>query len=52
MSVNAPFSKPEVPSPATVRPIMKKVDEVATPQSKEPTSKMATKTRNVRLALR
>jgi hypothetical protein len=52
MSVKAPFSRPAVPSPATVRPRIKNIDEVATPQSREPISKMATKNKNVRFALR
>lgn len=50
--VKAPFSSPEVPSPATVRPRIKNVDEVETAQSKEPISKIATNNRNVRFALR
>jgi len=52
MRVNAPFSNPELPSPATVRPRMKNIDEVETAQSKEPISKMVTKNRNVCFALR
>ena len=52
MRVKAPFSRPEVPSPAMVRPKMKNVDEVETAQSKEPISKMTTKNKKVRFALR
>jgi hypothetical protein len=52
MSVRAPFSKPELPIPATVRPRMKNIDEVETAQSKEPISKMMTKSRNVSFTLR
>jgi hypothetical protein len=52
MSVKAPFSRPELPIPATARPRIKNVEEVATAQSKEPISKMATKNRNVCFALR
>lgn len=52
MRVKAPFSKPELPIPATVRPRMKNIDEVETAQSKEPISKMMTKNRNVCFALR
>lgn len=52
MRVKAPFSKPELPSPATVRPRMKNTDEVDTAQNKEPISKMKKKNRNVCFALR
>lgn len=52
MRVRAPFSRPAVPIPATVRPRIKNVEEVETAQSKEPISKMATKNRNVLFALR
>jgi hypothetical protein len=41
--VNAPFKIPEVPIPATARPIINILEEVATPQIKEPNSKMAKK---------
>lgn len=52
MRVKAPFSKPELPIPATARPMMKNVDEVETAQSKDPSSKMLAKNRNVFFALR
>lgn len=50
--VKAPFSKPELPSPATVRPKMKNIDDVETAQSKEPISKIMVKNKNVCFALR
>jgi len=45
--VKAPFWRPEEPSPATARPMMSIVDEVATPQSSDPSSKTAKKMRKV-----
>jgi hypothetical protein len=52
MSVKAPFSKPELPIPATVRPRMKKMDVVDTAHNNEPISKMNAKNMNVRFTLR
>lgn len=52
MRVKAPFSKPELPSPATVRPKMKNNEEVETAQSREPISKIMEKNKNVFFALR
>lgn len=49
--VMAPFWIPEVPSPATARPIMSIVDETATPQSNDPTRKMQKKVMNTHLNL-
>jgi hypothetical protein len=39
--VKAPFKIPEVPIPATARPIINILEEVATPQIREPNSKTA-----------
>lgn len=50
--VKAPFSKPELPRPATVRPRMKNIEDVDTAQSKEPMLKMMEKNRKVFFALR
>lgn len=50
--VKAPFSKPELPTPATVRPRMKNMDEVDTAHSNDPIWKMAEKNINVCFALR
>jgi len=41
--VKAPFKIPEVPIPATARPIINILEEVATPQIREPNSKTAKK---------
>jgi hypothetical protein len=43
--VNAPLNSPEPPIPATARPIIRAIDEGATPHMREPISKIA---RNVR----
>jgi hypothetical protein len=45
----APFKMPEVPKPAINRPPINIFDEFATPQIKEPISKMMKKVRNVHL---
>jgi hypothetical protein len=45
--VNAPFKIPEVPIPATARPIINILEVVATPQIKEPNSNMAKKVMKV-----
>lgn len=39
--VKAPFRIPELPIPATARPTISIIDELAMPQSNEPSSKMA-----------
>jgi hypothetical protein len=39
MIVRVPFIKPEDPIPATARATINIVEEVATPQSREPSSK-------------
>jgi len=39
--VNAPLNNPEPPIPATARPIIRAIDEGATPQMREPISKIA-----------
>lgn len=49
--VMAPFWMPEVPSPATARPIMSIVDETATPQSNDPRRKMPKKLKNTHFNL-
>ena len=46
MMVIAPFIKPDDPRPATARPTMSMFDDVATPQSREPSSKMNRKIKN------
>ncbi len=43
----APFLIPDVSIPATARPTINVFEEVATPQSKEPNSKMAKKVMKV-----
>jgi len=43
----APFKMPEVPKPATTRPPINIPEEFATPQIKEPISKMTKKLRKV-----
>jgi hypothetical protein len=47
MISRAPFKMPEVPMPAITRPTINIAEEVATPQSKEPSSKMKKKPRKV-----
>jgi hypothetical protein len=47
MIVKDPFCRPDTPKPATARPTMKNAEEVATPQSSEPTSKTKKKAMNV-----
>jgi hypothetical protein len=44
---NPPFWMPEHPIPATARPTISILDEVATAQSRDPSSKMAKKTMKV-----
>jgi hypothetical protein len=44
---NAPFSMPDDPIPAIARPTMSILEELATPQIKEPTSNMLKKERNI-----
>lgn len=44
---NAPFIMPDDPIPATARPMMSILEEFATPQTKEPTSNILKKERNV-----
>lgn len=43
MIVKAPFCSPAVPMPATARPTMSIFEELATPQSNDPSSKMEKK---------
>ena len=50
MMVNEPFWIPEAPIPATARPIINMLDEVAAPHNTDPTSKRAKKLRNVHWA--
>lgn len=45
--VNPPLKRPAPPIPATARPIIKAVEEGATPQINEPISKMTTNMKNV-----
>lgn len=47
MIVNEPFINPDDPTPAIARPPMKIGEEVATPQTRDPTSKIKRKARNV-----
>ena len=47
----APVKIPADPSPATARPTMKAVEVGATPQTKEPSSKMNNATRKTHLML-
>ena len=47
--VRPPFWIPDVPTPATARPMMSMVDELATPHSSEPTSKRSRNERNIHL---
>jgi hypothetical protein len=42
-----PFIMPDEPIPATARPTMSILDDVARPQTSEPTSKMAKNERKV-----
>lgn len=44
--VKAPFIKPEPPSPATARPTINILDDVATPHNSEPNSKTNKNTKN------
>lgn len=44
--VYAPFSNPELPSPATALPMISMFDDVAAPHNKDPNSKTAKKLRN------
>ena len=45
MMMRAPAKTPATPMPATARPTMSMVEEVATPQMREPSSKMKKKAR-------
>lgn len=45
--VKAPFIIPEDPAPAIARPTINILEEFATPQSKDPSSKMPKKVTNV-----
>jgi hypothetical protein len=45
--VKAPFWIPEAPIPAIARPTMSIMEELATPQIREPSSKREKKARNV-----
>jgi len=45
--VMAPFCNPELPMPATARPTMNITDEVAMPQTSDPSKKTSKKDRNV-----
>jgi len=47
MMVNAPFTSPAPPSPATALPTINMLEDTATPQSKVPNSKRARKERKV-----
>ena len=47
MIVIAPFITPEAPDPAIARPTMNMFEFVARPQIREPSSKVARKTRNI-----
>jgi hypothetical protein len=49
MMENAPFMSPAHPRPDTALPTMNMLDEVATAQSKDPSSKTAKKQRKVHL---
>jgi hypothetical protein len=46
MIVRAPLIRPEVPMPETARPMISAVEELATPQMIEPSSKTPKKVRN------
>ncbi len=48
MMVTPPFRIPEVPMPATALPTMSILDDVATPQSKEPSMKTRVKDKKIR----
>jgi hypothetical protein len=48
MMVSAPFMRPDAPRPDTALPTINMVDEVATPQRREPNSNNAKKDRKVR----
>jgi hypothetical protein len=50
--VIAPLMMPAAPSPATARPRMSIVEDVAAAQSTDPISKRAKKKRNVHLVLK
>lgn len=47
MMVKAPFRMPEVPTPATALPTISMVEETASPQRRDPSSKMAKKVKKV-----
>jgi hypothetical protein len=47
MMVNAPFTSPAPPIPATAREIINILDDFDTAQSSEPTSKRAKKERKI-----
>lgn len=46
MMVSSPVSNPEPPTPASARPNINKFDEFATPEIREPSSKIAKPVRN------
>ena len=45
--VSIPFISPEPPIPATARPTISMLEEVATPHNREPISKRTTKAKKV-----
>lgn len=51
MIVKAPFCRPAVPIPAIALPTISILEEVATPQSRDPTSKRQKKVTKVHLFL-
>lgn len=52
MMVNAPFCRPAVPMPWIALPTMSMLDDVATPQRSEPSSKSAKKLMKTHLFLK
>jgi hypothetical protein len=46
--INAPFSKPDPPIPATALPIINMIDDLAAPQMADPTMKSTTQVRKTR----
>lgn len=46
MIVYPPFIRPEAPNPAIARPMISMLEEVAAPQTADPTSKTAKKLNN------
>jgi hypothetical protein len=49
--VSPPLTRPALPMPAMARPAMSMADDVAAPQTADPISKMAKKTKNDDLLL-